>query len=454
MKYQPPFVPGATPGAPGIFNADPDASYVNGDPQTGTEGSYFPNKAIEDPQREIVNALSASGLTPSHTNLEQLAEAMSRHASGGVSCVDTGTVNAHVLAGHDDFVMPTGYFDGMIVRFYPVNTNNGAATANAFGLGARVLLGPDGAAVAAGDIVAGVLCEATYDSALNSGAGGFRLSPWSVLLANVAGGVPLYEGREGGRHKIRSLEAGTNITLDLVETGSGSGDYRIRINGAAGAGGGGGGSPHENVGTGAQVHKTNDGTYDELRTLTATPSNGITATQSTDEIDFKLSNLTAYQLLARNAGTTGIPAGIAINALTEETNPADADELLLSKATNAGLKKVSVETLRGGGPGVSCVASGTFHYLPGVSIAKVGSGHNFGSVAQSTNELTIGFSSAVASTRYIVHLWRVSTALQSIRIASDLVFDQTINSFKISDNGFQMTGGQESDWNFYVMLVQ
>ena len=76
MKYQPPFVPGATPGAPGIFNADPNAAYINGDPLTATEGSYFPNAAIEHPQREIVKVITEAGLTPDHADLTQLWQAL------------------------------------------------------------------------------------------------------------------------------------------------------------------------------------------------------------------------------------------------------------------------------------------------------------------------------------------------------------------------------------------
>lgn len=453
MKYQPPFVPGATPGAPGIFNADPDASYVNGDPQTGTEGSYFPNKALEDPQREIVNALTAAGLTPDHTSLEQLAEALSRHASGGVSCVDSGTTNAYVLAGHDDFVMPTAYFDGMIVRFYPVNTNNAGSTINAFGLGAKVLLGPDGTAVAAGDVVADVLCEATYDTTLNAGAGGFKLSPWSVLLANVSGGVPLYEGREAGRHKIRSLEAGTNITLQLVETGSGSGDYRIRINGAAGAGAG-GGSPHENVGSGAQVHKTNDGTYDELRTIKATPSDGITVAQETDEITLKLTSLSAFQILARNDNTTGTPAGIAIAALSAEINPADADELLLSKAGNAGLKKVSFATLRGAGS--RTIASGVITWTTAAS-PIITRGHNLASVSASgsSNEtLNVNFTVAASDLYYYVHIWKISGAYTNGNNPSEgAVFDKTTGGFKVDNSPETGLGGLGLVLGFHAIAI-
>ena len=61
MKYVPPL--GAT---------DPNASYQDGNPEAGILGSIVPAAAIERPQREILNVLTAAGLTPSDTDLTQL----------------------------------------------------------------------------------------------------------------------------------------------------------------------------------------------------------------------------------------------------------------------------------------------------------------------------------------------------------------------------------------------
>lgn len=76
MKYQPPFKYGATPAVAGIHNDDADASYVNGDPATGTEGSVPPAEAWEHPQREILKVITEAGLTPDHTDLTQLWQAL------------------------------------------------------------------------------------------------------------------------------------------------------------------------------------------------------------------------------------------------------------------------------------------------------------------------------------------------------------------------------------------
>ena len=65
MKYVPPL--GAT---------DPNASYQDGNPEAGILGSIVPAAAIERPQWEILNVLTAAGLTPSDTDLTQLLAAI------------------------------------------------------------------------------------------------------------------------------------------------------------------------------------------------------------------------------------------------------------------------------------------------------------------------------------------------------------------------------------------
>ncbi|HLH94994.1 MAG TPA: hypothetical protein VKW08_07740 [Xanthobacteraceae bacterium] len=62
-------------------NADPNASYVNGNPATGTAGSIIPAAAIEYTQREIIAVIQAAGLAPSNGNLAQLLAAI--QALGG-----------------------------------------------------------------------------------------------------------------------------------------------------------------------------------------------------------------------------------------------------------------------------------------------------------------------------------------------------------------------------------
>ena len=65
MKYQPPI--GAT---------DPDATYIDGNASTGTEGSPVPAAAIEHPMREIENAIKGAGLDPDGNVFTQLLTAI------------------------------------------------------------------------------------------------------------------------------------------------------------------------------------------------------------------------------------------------------------------------------------------------------------------------------------------------------------------------------------------
>lgn len=71
MKYQPPY--GST---------DPDASFVDGNPALGIEGSPVPAKAFEHPQRELVDLITRAGLEPSETDLGQVYKAIQKVIQG------------------------------------------------------------------------------------------------------------------------------------------------------------------------------------------------------------------------------------------------------------------------------------------------------------------------------------------------------------------------------------
>ena len=85
MKYVPPL--GAT---------DPNASYQDGNPEAGILGSIVPAAAIERPQREILNVLTAAGLTPSDTDLTQLLAAIRTPSGITTACVFSGFQIIHV----------------------------------------------------------------------------------------------------------------------------------------------------------------------------------------------------------------------------------------------------------------------------------------------------------------------------------------------------------------------
>lgn len=62
---------------------DPNASYKDFNLDTGEAGSIPPAIAIEAPQREIVAAITAAGLTPDPDDLTQLSQAIDVKITAG-----------------------------------------------------------------------------------------------------------------------------------------------------------------------------------------------------------------------------------------------------------------------------------------------------------------------------------------------------------------------------------
>lgn len=190
MKYQPPYDPalGGVRQANGTFNANADAAYVNGDPATGTPGSIPPDDAFEHPQREIVAAIVAAGLTPDHTVLTQLRQAIARSASGATWFACAGSANAYTLTATDAFDVPTSPFAGQVVRLVPNHTNTGAATATWAGV-TRAIRTWNDAALIGGTLVLGRPVDCVYVPTANGGAGALLLMPWCVdnssLIAQI-----------------------------------------------------------------------------------------------------------------------------------------------------------------------------------------------------------------------------------------------------------------------------
>ncbi len=147
MKYYPPY--GST---------DPDASYVDKDVPGAVRGSPVPAKAIERPQREIVDFLLKSGLIPSDAN--QLAQA-----------VQTGKVNFTVAGGTANAITatlspaPSSLSAGMCIRVAVTVTNTDAATLNVNGLGTTPIQTKFGAPLARGALTAGSVATLIFDGA-------------------------------------------------------------------------------------------------------------------------------------------------------------------------------------------------------------------------------------------------------------------------------------------------
>ena len=143
---------------PPVNATDPNQAYVDANAQVGIQGSSPPAHSIEYPQREIVNAVTLSGLTPTNNDLTQLWQAMQRVSS--LYAVDQGSVNNVVIS---PTLTPISYVAGLAYLVKIAVTNTGAATINVANLGARSITRISGAALQAGDLVSGGICLMTYD---------------------------------------------------------------------------------------------------------------------------------------------------------------------------------------------------------------------------------------------------------------------------------------------------
>ena len=150
MKYEQPW---------GV--SDPNASYINGNPSTGTMGSIPPAASIENPQREIANLITDAGaLVPADTDLHQLGKSIQ---SGKINYgVDIGVVNAMVVPL---IPVPDAYYGGMRVAVRAKFAPTAATTLDA-GRGARSVVTSGGAPLQGsewriGDIITVVFDDAT-----------------------------------------------------------------------------------------------------------------------------------------------------------------------------------------------------------------------------------------------------------------------------------------------------
>lgn len=96
-------------------------------------------------------------------------------AMGTTRCTATGT-NTIALTQNANQTTLSAYANYLAFSFVALNTTTGAVTVNVNTIGARTLYLQDAVTQAtSGNIVAGVYYEIVYNSALNSGAGGFQI---------------------------------------------------------------------------------------------------------------------------------------------------------------------------------------------------------------------------------------------------------------------------------------
>jgi hypothetical protein len=212
---------------------NPTAPYVNGNPAAGIQGSIPPAAVFQNPQTEIINLITAGGITPSDGDLNQLGESVQ---NGKINfSLDTGTANA--LAITLPSFTPNPPPAGMPVRFKKGSSpTSGAATVSINSLAGLNLLRPDGSALTSdAPIPAGAFCETISD-----GAGALRL----VAMPGAANST--FPGANGSQEWSAhgtytfTVPAGIYVIFArVVGAGGGGGSANGTTN--AGTGGGAGG---------------------------------------------------------------------------------------------------------------------------------------------------------------------------------------------------------------------
>lgn len=124
---------------------------------------------------EINNFLVSAGITPDGSVLNQIAKGVANYSNASNFFIENGTVNNYTLIANNNFLAPTAYITGMVIRFITTNANTTTTpTVNLAGLGAKNIKKADGSSVIAGDINGYV--ELRYDGTQ------FLLSPLSSAL--------------------------------------------------------------------------------------------------------------------------------------------------------------------------------------------------------------------------------------------------------------------------------
>jgi hypothetical protein len=157
---------------------------------------------FQNPQTEIVNLITDSGLTPTDTDLHQLSESVQ---NGKVMFgVDAGAPNAIAVTLTP---APPAYSAGMTVRILIANNVTGATTINCNGLGLKTaMLGQT--ALSSGLLKAGDIGEFTYDGTYFQLIAGARSAPSGPVYLTAA--LILYVNGSTGSD---TLYDGTSATV-------------------------------------------------------------------------------------------------------------------------------------------------------------------------------------------------------------------------------------------------
>ena len=152
---------------------DPNAGYINGNPQTGTAGSIPPAASIEYPQRELVNFIADSGIGPANNDLSQLAKS-----------VQNGRVNWGQDQGSPNYIAITptpavvSLVPGLHFRIMVMNVNTGPVYLNVSNLGWLQVVHGDKSPMGGGELYVYQIIDVAFDG-----------SQWQMMTGGVGGGL-------------------------------------------------------------------------------------------------------------------------------------------------------------------------------------------------------------------------------------------------------------------------
>ena len=254
---------------------------------------------------------------------------------------DTGPVNTIEV---EVTPAPTIYRAGMGLRVKIAHANTGPATVNVNGIGPVSLRRADGNNLQEGDLYVGMVADVVHDG------NRFQLanSTGLVTLRSIGEGeVDIYQGKISGVHAIRSLVAGSNITLSLVESPADSGEYAISI---AASPGDPGVDPIAivNIGSAIQLYKGLNGPNHEIRTIHG--EGLLTAAlggAGNNEVRVKMADADGARLLMRAPNSSGPPAFVKISETPNQANLALTDKVLIERNATGNVENATIAAIRG-----------------------------------------------------------------------------------------------------------
>lgn len=226
--------------------------------------------------------------------------------------VDTGAANAYVVSLPHT---PSGYVDGLTVRFRAINTNTGASTINVNSLGTKSIRNRSGSALAAGDITVGVPLEVIYSTS----TGFFHLSENSAVSATAAASSATAAASSASAASTSASAASSSAT---AAASSASAASTSETNAASSA------SSASTSATTATTQASNAST-----SATNAASSATTATTKASEASTSATNAATSASAASTSATNASNSASA--AATSATNASNSASSASTSATNA-----------------------------------------------------------------------------------------------------------------------